>query len=132
MWWIAIPIGVALLYKSISENERQARQRWENKRIEVEKSIEEHRKNIEKHIAQAKSSYDFHFLVDLHYSSMKVADVAYKLLNDAGGSISSMSKMLQASKEQRTLLQVTLENARKEKNKEVIHDTIEQLKWLMS
>ena len=131
MWWLAIPVGVVclkLLYDAVTDDERDARQRWENKRREVERSLEDHQRNIEKHIAQAQRSYDFHFLADLHYSSIKVADAAHKLLNDASISISGMSKMLQAAKEQRALLQVRLENARQEKNKEIIHDTIEQLK----
>ena len=132
MWWF-IPVGLVglkLLYDAVSDDEREARQRWEHKRRDVESSIEKHQSTIEKHCAQAQSSYDFHFLRDLHYSSMRVADAAYQLLDDASSSIAGMNKMLQEAKAQRTLLQVRLEKARQEKNKALIQDTSEQLKMV--
>jgi len=133
MWWL-IPIGVGvglkLLYDAVSEEEYEARQRWEDKREEIERSIEEHQRNIEDHINQAQRSYDFHFLIDLHYSSMKVANSAYQLLDDAKSSFNGMSKMLKKSKEQRTALQSELEKAKKAKDKNAIHEVIEQLKML--
>lgn len=133
MWWL-IPIGVGvglkLLYDTVSEEEYEARQRWEDKREEIERSIEEHQRNIEDHINQAQRSYDFHFLIDLHYSSMKVANSAYQLLDDAKSSFNGMSKMLKKSKEQRTALQSELEKAKKAKDKNAIHEVIEQLKML--
>jgi hypothetical protein len=131
MWWI-IPIGISfgakLLYTLISNKVRKARLRWEKKRNNVEKSIIEHQKNIEEHINQAQYSYDFYLLVDLHYSSLKVADIAYKLLNDARSSIDGLNQMLIKSKEQRTFLQKKLEKAKLVKNKKQIYDLIEQLK----
>ena len=133
MWWL-IPVGVGvglkLIYDAVSKKEREARQRWENKREEVERSIEEHQRNIESHIAQARSSYDFHFLVDLHFSSMKVADAAYQLLEDARNSFAGMSKMLKASKEQRAALQAKLEKRKINNDRGAIRETIEELKMI--
>lgn len=81
MFWVIAPIVavgvVAAIMSSASEGERSARRNWESKREEVKKTVEEHRKNIETHLKQAQQSYDFHF------SSHRVADSAYKLLNDA-------------------------------------------------
>lgn len=131
MWWL-IPIGITfgakLLYSLVSNKVRKARIRWEKERINVEKSIIEHQKNIEEHIKQAQYSYDFHLLVDLHFSSLKVADIAYQLLDDARNSIDGLNKMLEKSKEQKNILQKKLEKARLEKNKKQIHDLIDQLK----
>ena len=132
MWWL-LPIGVGvgilkLLYDAVSEEEYEARRRWESKRKEVERSVKEHQENIEAHIQQAQNSYDFHFLVDLHYSSSQVANSAYQLLCDARSSFSGMSKMLKKSKEQRAVLQCDLEEARRNKDRKRIHETIEQLK----
>lgn len=133
MWWL-IPIGVGvglkLLYDAVSEEEYEARERWEDKREEVERSIEEHQTNIEEHINQAQRSYDFHFLIDLHFSSMKVANSAYQILDDANSSFNGMSKMLKKSKEQRTALQSELENAKDSKDKKAIYEVIEQLKMV--
>ncbi len=133
MWWlipVGIGVGLKLLYDAVSEEEYEARKRWENKREEVERSIEEHQANIKAHIQQAKNSYDFHFLIDLHYSSSQVANSAYQLLDDARSSFSGMSKMLKKSKEQREALQHDLEEAKKNKDRKKIHETIEQLKMI--
>lgn len=131
MWWL-IPIGVggvaALIYNAVSGKEREARQRWEENRWEVERSIGEHQRNIEVHFAQAQYSYNFHVLVDEHYGSMKAADAAYKLLDDVRSSLDGMNKMLKEAKDQRTCLQEELQKARQQKDRALIRDTIEQLK----
>jgi len=131
MWWL-IPIGIAvglkLIYDSVSDNERAARRNWQEKRKDVERSIEEHRANIGKHLDQAQSSYDFHFLTDLHFSSHKVADSAYRLLKDARCSRNGLGKMIMKSKEQRTSLENQLKSARTNNRQAEINDIINQLK----
>jgi len=134
MWWV-IPVGLGaialkLVYDAVSSEEYEARQRWEKKRAGLQKSVEEHRRNIEAHIRQAQDSYDFHFLVDLHYSSMRVANAAYRLLEDARNSFLGMNKMLKKSKEQRAALQERLARAKKARDHKAIHETIEQLKMV--
>ncbi len=97
MWWLLGPIAVgavALIVSSLSEDEKKARERWQSKREEVEKTVECHRKNIEEHIASAQQSYDFYVLVDIHYSSHKIADSAYELLKDARRSITTIKNIL--------------------------------------
>ncbi len=133
MWWfipIGIGVGLKLIYDAVSSEEYEARERWEEKRENLERTIKEHQENIEKHIQEAQNSYDFHFLVDLHYSSSQVANSAYKLLNDARSSFSGMSKMLQKSKEQRTILQKELKKAESCHNKKKIYEIIEELKMI--
>ena len=131
MWWL-IPAGiggiVALIYNAVSEKEREARQRWEENLWEVERSIVGHQRDIETHFAQAQYSYNFQVLVDKHYASMKTADAAYKLLDDARSSENGLNKMLKEAKDQRTGLQEELQKARQQKNRALIQDTIEQLK----
>ncbi len=122
--------GVAGLYDAAQKEKYEARKRWENKREEVKKSVEEHQRNIENHMQKAQRSYDFHFLVDLHYSSSQVAGSAYQLLDDARKSFSGMSEMLMKSKEQRASLRHELKEAKRVKDKDKIHDIIEQLKMV--
>lgn len=132
MWWIAIPVGIGLGLKLISdvisEEERSARRSWETARVRVERSLDEHKRNIETHLHQAQSSYDFHFLTDLHYSSVKTANLAYKSFNDAKLSLQGINKMLVSANQQRAQYQQTLEQAKANKNKALIHDTITELK----
>jgi chromosome segregation ATPase len=135
LWLIPVGIGVIgfglkLLSDIVSEDEHRARSNWQAKRVEVQKSLGDHQANIETHINRAQSSYDFHFLTDLHYSSMQVANAAYKLLDDAKKSMTGINKMLASAKHQRGQLQQTLETARANKDKALIHDTIEQLKMV--
>lgn len=135
MFWYALPILAvgaigAWLFNSVSESEKQAEMSWQKKRIEVEKTLVEHQKNIEKHISQARDSYDFHFLVDMHYSSVKVADSAYKLLSDARESLNGLGKMIVNTKQRKLELEKELENAKKDKNKNEIHRIVEELKMI--
>jgi len=90
-----VSFAVGAIIGSLSENEKTARRRWHSKRVELKRTIEEHRKNIERHIYEAQESYDFVFLVDLHYSSHRVADEAYKCLNDARASIDSLERCIE-------------------------------------
>ena len=136
MWWL-IPIGIGvvsfglkLLNDVVSEDEIRAHSNWQAKRVEVEKSLGDHQANIETHLARAQNSYDFRFLTDLHYSSTQVANAAYELLDDANKSLSGINKMLASAKQQRGQLQQTLATARVNKDKALIHDTIEQLKMV--
>ncbi|MEI6706064.1 MAG: hypothetical protein WCK96_02895 [Methylococcales bacterium] len=135
LWLIPVGIGVIgfglkLLSDIVSEDEYRARSNWQAKRVEVEKSLSDHQANIETHINRAQHSYDYHFLTNLHYSSQQVANAAYKLLDDAKKSLSGINKMLVSAKQQREQLQQTLETARANKDKALIHDTIEQLKMV--
>ena len=108
MWWVTAPViiyGLKKVYDAISDSERNARQNWENKRNEVERSVEEHRANIEKHLSEAQESYNFHFLTDMHFSSMIVANTAYDLLKDARISLEGIGKMIMEAKAQIDSLQ---------------------------
>ncbi len=119
---LLIPVAVvggivALIYKAVSDEEREASQRWEEMLWDVERSVEEHRRNIEAHLAQAQYSYNFQILVDEHYASMKTADAAYKLLDDARNTENGLNKMLKEAKDQRTLFRERLKEAKKIKDK---------------
>lgn len=132
MWWL-IPAGIValkLLHDIVSEDENRAQSNWQEKHVQVEKSLGDHQAHIETHLARAQNSYNFRFLTDLHYSSMQVANTAYKLLDDAKKSQSGINKMLASAKNQRGQLQQTLETARANKDKALIHDTGEQLKMV--
>lgn len=103
MWWLAIPavaIGLRLVYEVVSDEERQACLEWENKREQVKRTIESHQADIQEHICKAQTCYDFCKLVDLHHSSVIVANESYKLLKDSNESLSAMKKMLDESKKQ--------------------------------
>lgn len=124
MFWVLAPVALvgiaAVIAASLSEDEKKARKRWQSKRAEVEKTVEEHRKNIEKHIDKAQRSYDFSVLVDIHYSSHRVADSAYQLLEDARSSISSISKILDQVTAKKNELKASIDGASPDKRRELL------------
>src|SRR3990172_12363839 len=104
MWWL-VPIAVggaaAAIYAYFSDKEKEARSRWENDNKRVQLSIQDHRANIQRHLAEAETSFNFKFLCDLHHSSFRVADEAYRLKRDAEQSLAVMRKMINAAKQKR-------------------------------
>ncbi|HOX46091.1 MAG TPA: hypothetical protein PK668_20985 [Myxococcota bacterium] len=98
MLWL-IPVGLVALFGGaawwVSSEEQEARKRWHRKHREVQRSLEEHRQNVEENLARAESSHRFHFLRDLHHSSFRVADAAHGLLHDARTSITAVERILQ-------------------------------------
>ena len=96
----AVGVG-AWIYNSVTEEEQQAQRDWHKKSKSVEKTVSKRRKEIERHIRQAQSSYNFHYLVEMHYSSVQIANAAYKLLDDARISLRSISTMLNNVKQQK-------------------------------
>jgi hypothetical protein len=108
MWWIPVVAAGALVWAILREDEREAGERWELERDRVQRRVEEHRRNIERHLHEAQSSYDFHLLVDLHFSSFRIADEAYKLVTDARTSLAAIGRMLVACKSEREELKKKL------------------------
>jgi len=104
MWEIVggIAIGIAgmALLEVLNEEAGREKRRWESKRREVERDIEYHRSNIKNHINEAQWICDFHTLCNLHYSSVKIADEAYKLLQDSKKSLHSIGNTLVQAKKQ--------------------------------
>lgn len=123
-----IPIALYGLYKLISNEEEKAYEEWNSKRDEVERTLEEHERNIKEHINQAKSSYNFHFLANMHFSSMKIADVAYKTKKSADTALKMISNMIIESKKTKSKLEEELSVVKYNKNKQEIFRIINELK----
>lgn len=79
---IAIGVGLYIM-NELDDRAGEQRRRWESKREEITRTIEEHQANVERYFYDRSSIYSFHDLVDKHYSCMQVANEAYSLLNDA-------------------------------------------------
>ena len=130
-WWAIgglalLGVGTAAILSSVSKEEREARERWAVKHSEAEKTVEEHRKNIEAHIRAAQASYDFHFLTNLHFSSLRVADNAFGLLNDARSSLATIYQILDRIAEQKNI-QKSLLSSTMPQNRKIIFSEISSL-----
>lgn len=107
---LPIIAGLALIgagvwiYNELQEQAGAERERWRSKREEVKRSIEWHENQIQNHLSDARNSYDFKVLVDMHFSCMKVADQAYSLLKDARVSQRKIGEAIRKTKEQLDLL----------------------------
>ena len=122
-------IGISI-YNAASDEEKESRNRWKEKRKEVELTIEEHQKRIDKHIAEAQGSYDYNLLINLHYSSMMCANRAYKLLDDARDSLSGINKMLRKSKAEKKKIQKEIDCASRERNWDLKKELIDKIKMV--
>lgn len=133
MWWL-VPIAVvgaaAAIYSYFDGEAQVARSRWENQRETVIRTVAEHRRNIEKNLERAQASYDFKLLTDLHFSSHRVADSAYKLLNDARTSLDVMGRMLKDAKTQRDKYFTELKTTKDLARRRVINEEIDLLNGL--
>ena len=111
--WFLIPIAglvVAGIVALVSEEEASARSNWENKYQGAKDEVENLRRNIESHLSETRSTYDFYVLNEYYYSSFRFADNAYKLLNDSRTSLSSLKKMIDTANEKRREISVRLES----------------------
>jgi hypothetical protein len=100
------------------------------KRNSVEKNVLKRRKEIEHHIRQAQSSYNFQYLVQMHYSSVQIANAAYKLLDDARISLRAIGTMINNTKQRKLSLERDLAFAKGQKNRDAIVRIIEELKQI--
>jgi uncharacterized membrane-anchored protein YhcB (DUF1043 family) len=111
--WFLIPIAglvVAGIVALASEEEASARRSWENKYQSAKDEVESLRRDIERHLSETRSTYDFYVLNEYYYSSFRFADNAYKLLNDSRASLSSLKKMIDAANDKRREISKRLES----------------------
>ena len=125
----AVGIG-AWIYNAVTEEEQQAQRDWQKKRNSVEKNVLKRRKEIEHHIRQAQSSYNFQYLVQMHYSSVQIANTAYKLLDDARISLRAIGTMINNTKQRKLSLERDLAFAKGQKNRAAVVRIIEELKQI--
>lgn len=126
-WWAVgaltlFGVGAAVVLSSVSKEEREARERWAVKHADAERTVEEHRKNIEAHIRDAQLSYDFRFLTGLHFSSLRVADNAFGLLNDARSSLATIYQILDRITEQKDIQKARLSGAKPQDRKNIFSE----------
>jgi 23S rRNA A2030 N6-methylase RlmJ len=99
-------VGAVLAAKYyFSETEKEAKENWESKKEETKKTIEDHQNFINENIKQAENSYNFHYLTEIHYSSMMVGNNAYNLFKDAKKTLNGINKILSNSKKHKISLQ---------------------------
>lgn len=125
-------VGAGLwIYNELEEETATERKRWKTKRAEVERSIEWHEEQITDHLDDARESYDFKVLIDMHYSCVKVADQAYSLLKDARYSLDKMGEAIIKTKKQRDTLFIQKKEARSKAKRDEIQlelGSIQQLR----
>ncbi|WP_180009344.1 MULTISPECIES: hypothetical protein [unclassified Acinetobacter] len=132
MWFIvpivALGAGLAYLYNSVTEEEKQAEASWQRKRQEVERTLDDHNRNIRNYLESNRSIYEYHKMVDYHYSSVQIANVAYDLMNNSKTSLRGINNLITKTNKHRSDLQKQIEAAKEEGNKNVLFEKIEEIK----
>lgn len=112
MWWLLIPAGIGFfvgLLKGVTEQEFEAAKRWNTQQRDVKDRIEKKREEIERALKDAYISFDFQYLVGLHFDSVRTSDIAYELLIDAKQSVNTLRRLIKAIDER--IEQIRLERS---------------------
>lgn len=100
----------------------------ERKRQEVERTLDEHNRNIRNYLESKRNMYEYHKMVDYHYSSVQIANVAYDLMNNSKISLRGINNLIVKTNTHRNDLQKQIEIAKAEGNKKTLFEKIEEIK----
>jgi glutamine synthetase type III len=132
----AVGLAVAGIITSWWNQSGQIRERWDSSYLDLIRTIEEHEENINQHINRINESCSFYELTDLHYSSYKVADEAYRLKQDAEHSIYTQHVAINKITAAIDLLYDRMRNLQNRDEKDIlqkeIEDTLDLKKQLYS
>ncbi len=109
MWWLLIG-GLPLLLIDVlpklfgSGAVREARETWAERHEELERAVALQEAEIRRRMRDSAASTKFRELVDLHWASVRQADAAYGLLQDARVSLDAMGQGLVDLKHRRDVL----------------------------
>jgi hypothetical protein len=84
MYWLLVaPIALLAykIYDKFSSKEEKAKKDWEENKKNVEQRIVNQEIKIKNYLKQRKTEADYYQLKEVHFTSMKIADQAYNLLN---------------------------------------------------
>ena len=110
IWWLVAGVlgvlGIAnAILSRLRKTAEKERWRWENEHRQVERQIQEYDRQIQYKLRDAQYTVDFQILTNLHFESMKVADHAYRLLQDSRVSLDAIGNaIVEAGKEKNKLI----------------------------
>lgn len=122
----AVGIAVLGIIKSLQNEAGQSRARWESSYQSLVRTIDEHEEYIKQRIDRINESCSFRELTDLHYSSFKVADEAYRLKRDAEHSINSQFTAINQIKSEIDRLFVSKRDSKNKDDKATLQREIEE------
>lgn len=94
IWMVPLITAAAAAIHFLSEADREAQRRRDEAQREMEMSIEEHERRIERYVHESDSSYRYEELRQFHFSSHKVADQAYQLLQSRYATMRDVDKRI--------------------------------------
>lgn len=120
-------IGKSLYEKYFSNKELDAKRNWQENVTKVEKYISDQEVKISEYTSRKNSEIDFYTLTNVHFTSMKIADQAYRLFDYSKIYLDAMNRNLKITTERKNKIN-TLFNSKIEYNKKV--KLTEELKGL--
>ena len=94
-------IGKSLYEKYFSNKELEAKKNWQENVIKVEKYISDQEVKISEYTSRKNSEIDFHTLTNVHFTSMKIADQAYRLFDYSKIYLDAMNRNLKITTERK-------------------------------
>ncbi len=131
MYWIlAAPIAFLAysIYDRFSNKEKKAKKNWEENRLNVEKRIKEQERKIESYLAYKKTEEDYYNLIDVHFSSMRIADQAYNLLTYSKIYYDAMNRNIKLTSDRKDKILKLFQTKIKYEKKLKLTEELEQIK----
>jgi uncharacterized membrane-anchored protein YhcB (DUF1043 family) len=128
-WWVATAVIGGIVY-ALSEEEKEAKERWEEKKEEYDTTLHTAKKEIETHFHSRNITYELSRLKSLHYNSVQVANRAYSLYEDTKITLNGIHKMLRTSKSQKINLEIELRQAKANRNKKRVQEIFQEFKMI--
>lgn len=129
-WLLAAPIAYLAysIYDKFSSKEKKAKKNWEENRRSVEKKIEEQERKLEDYLKRKKTEEDYYSLIDVHFSSMKIADQAYSLLTYSKIYYDAMNRNIKLTSDRKDKILNLFQTKIKYEKKLKLTEELEQIK----
>ncbi len=131
MWFLipvaAVAFGLAFLYENVTEEEKRASQSWKEKRNELERTIDDHERKIRNYLRSRTERLNYQEMIDYHYSSVQVANAAYKLMKDSQVALLGLNNLIHKTNSHKNNLQQKIVLAKEENKKQILGEYVKEI-----
>lgn len=124
---VGVAVGIVALLNSESQS---AKREWQSRRDDLAFEVSYQRKRIKDHYERSQNNVQFHHLVNEHYKSVQLANIAYGLLSNCQAIIDSHRDAIGKLKTHRNALKAVLDGATKAERKDIFAELAELKKAL--
>jgi hypothetical protein len=121
-------IGKAVYEKYFSNKEKKAKKEWQENREKVEKYILQQEIEIQEYNSNKNTEEDFYNLTNIHFTSMKIADQAYRLFDYSKIYLEAMNRNLKLTADRKNKIENLFNTKIEYKKKLKLTEELNELK----